>query len=322
VNGHKIKCPVCASPSQTLALQPGWGTWQQCSACTLVFADPLRLPTQATELFDGAYRGVEADSGFQEFAHRVAQREALVVEPELWFWTPAFSQTLEWLEGRVGREGRVLEIGCGLGFFLHALRRRGFRPVGLDVAETVVEMNRRDGFDVWHGTVETVDPGWQSPDAVVAMFMLHHLVDPVETLRTIRTKWPTAPIAIAQYGPSNTFEYHAESPRNLTRWNSRSLATALSRAGYRAVVHDLPSTGEGRVIRAARRLAFTKIIRSPGAYRVGKRIADRLMHSVTRSRGEPSFVLLAFAEPEGVDATAVPARPTGSQSGVDVATTA
>ena len=52
--------------------------------------------------------------------------------------------------GRLQKNERVLDLGCGLGYFLHSLRGKGFNPVGVDIAETAVSLNRDDGFRVWH----------------------------------------------------------------------------------------------------------------------------------------------------------------------------
>lgn len=294
-----ITCPVCAAGSTTTTSIDGWGTWQRCQGCTLSFVHPLALPTEPQALFDRAYRGAESASGFGEFAERVRQRQALIDEPELWFWTPAFRMILDWLDRRVGPGADVLELGCGLGFFLHAMRRRGFKPAGVDVAETAVELNRADGFPVWHGTLATVPDGWAEPSAVVSMFMLHHLEDPLGFLASIRERWPTRPLAIAQYGPSNQSPYSAMPPRNLTQWNRRSLQAVLARAGYRAHVQELGATAvDARLVRSMRRAAFGSLARFPIVYRLGRRALNRVGRAAGARAGDDGFVLLAFAEPD------------------------
>src|SRR5205807_1909687 len=101
----------------------------------------------------------------------------------------------------------------GLGWTLHVLRNRGFHAIGLDVAEIAVELNRADGFQVWHGSLETLKDGWVRPDAVLALFMLHHVPDPLAFVRLIRERFPEAPLVIAQYGPSNLDPVASMPPR-------------------------------------------------------------------------------------------------------------
>ena len=228
-------CPVCGTPSNTLAPAPGWGTWLVCRSCGLEHVIPREMPATPVELYGDAYEGRRDENAMEEFHERVAQRRALLPHPELWFWTPAFDEAIAWAASLAGGDP-VLEIGCGLGFALHAMRDRGMRPTGLDVAELPVKLNRDDGFAVWHGTLDTLPADWERPAVVLGFFMLHHLADPLGTLRLIRARWPAAAVAFAQYGPSNRDAVRSSPPRTLTRWSASSLARLLAEAGYAGYV--------------------------------------------------------------------------------------
>jgi len=296
--GPPVACPVCSTPSPVSRVQQGWGDWHLCPDCTLEFVEPRQLPRPAPTLCDRAYRGEEHGGGFEDFAHRVRQREALLVEPTLWFWSPAFEETMAWLRTRIPAGGTVLEIGCGLGFFLHAMRRGGFAPVGLDVARTAVDLNRADGFSVWHGSLDTLPTDWVQPDAVIAFFMLHHVEEPLALLQAIKRRWPDKPVALAQYGPSNVSPHSSDAPRNLTKWNGTALRRAFERAGYVAEVRDIASSGsEHDALRRSRSALFELLIRAPRMYRGAKRVIDPALSWMTRSMQQDAFVLLALATP-------------------------
>ena len=256
----------------------------------------MRLAGSPGAFFASAYRGEGGPSGMDDFAKRMRKRAAIVADPRLWFWTPAFRLTLEWLARRAPA-GTVLELGCGMGFMLHALRRAGFNAVGLDVAEPAVRVNEADGFRVWHGTVDTLPEGWVAPDAVVTFFVLHHLEDPAAFLADVRRRWPRAPLVIAQYGPSNYDELRSQPPRTLTRWNARALGTALERAGYVAEVQGLPGVMHDPLpLRLVRGILKTTLALPP-IYRALKRIDRAVTPQLTRPLERADFVLLAFAEP-------------------------
>jgi SAM-dependent methyltransferase len=288
-------CPVCATASPVSEEARGWGNWHRCPACKLEFVEPMALPQSPERLFDEAYRGFRQESRLNQFHDRVAIRSALRKDPELWFWTPAFYRTLEWLEQRYPPGAVVLDLGCGLGFFLHAARKRGFRVEGLDVALRAVELNREDGFRVWHGTLDSMPPDWVQPDAIVAFFMLHHLEDPMGFLHTIHTRWPKAGLAIAQYGPSNRDKL-AVPPRDLTRWNAQSLQEALRRVGYEATTAQFPSSGTERGIMKPVRKILKRTLRFPFVYRALRRIERRVMTPVLACMGKDEYVVLAVAE--------------------------
>lgn len=305
-DGTELKCPICAGASVHVEQAPNWGEWRKCNECTLEFANPRRLPERPEVLFDGAYRGERCVSAFYDFKKAMDRRRALISKPELWFWTPAYQDTLEWLKMHVAAGGTVLELGCGPGFFLHALRRAGFTAVGLDVAEVAVENSRRDGFRVWHGTLDTLPAEWVRPDAVVMFFMLHHLEDPLGLLRMIRTRWPAAPLALAQYGPGCRGDRDRGSPpRNLTRWNSNALAVAFRNAGYIPKVANLAGPRSERLLGPLRK-AFRVTMAVPWLYRVNKRVERKLLPKLRPLRNEGE-VVLAFGEcpPEYIGASKV-----------------
>jgi SAM-dependent methyltransferase len=293
------RCPICDLPSSYSAEAPRWGEWRVCDHCGLEFVDPLRLPESAQTLFNGAYRGERHESAFEDFNRNLKRRGALIRYPALGFWTRAYPEVLDWLARRVGRGATVLEVGCGPGFFLHALRQRGFNAVGLDVAQEVVELNRRDGFEVGHGEVETASVGSVKPDAIVAFFMLHHLERPKSFFCAIKERWPDAPLAIAQYGPGRRSPLRSSPPRNLTHWNSNALRVALERSGYTPTVIDLPSSGVEHLSSLRRILKSTVTI--PPLFRFGKRVEQRVLPKLLWPLRTEAEAILAFAEPLAPD---------------------
>jgi methyltransferase family protein len=291
------RCPVCGGASFHDGVAGNWGEWRRCSECTHVFADPLPAPAQMSSLLDAAYSGAEDGAGMADFADRLKQRDALLVNPSLWFWTPAYEDVLSWLRTRVPPTATVVDIGPGPGFFLHALRSAGFRPVGIDVAEPAVDLSRRDGFLMWHGTVDSLPERWVHADAVVAFFMLHHVVDPPAFLRRIRELWPNAPLAIGQYGPTNLDPIRSLPPRMLHRWNARALGVALEQAGYTPKVRQLRSTGVELEVLKPFRGVSRRFLAVPWLYRAIIRVVVTLLPKMLRRFRREDFVLLAFAEP-------------------------
>jgi hypothetical protein len=305
-----IACPVCASPALRCEDAPGWGEWRRCSVCTLEFVHPLVLPERPEALFESAYQGNRQESRMAEYHERLAKRQIFSPDPSLWFWTPAYQMVIDWLKRRVESGGTTLEIGCALGFLLHTLRREGFNPVGLDVAKTAVELNRRDGFQVWHGELGTMPPDWVRPSAVLAFFMLHHPVDPLGLLRMVRQRWPEAPVAIVQYGHNNVKHggVYSSPPRTLFRWNARSLATLFVEAGYRPEVTDLVSTGTEASLFDPLRRVLDWTVRVPPLHRLRTRLANRVLPLLLRGGRQAEWVLVALGEPSvpaGVESTVV-----------------
>jgi hypothetical protein len=266
--------------------------------CALEFVSPMTLPVPPETLYGEAYQGTRRESVMTEFHERVAIRKAIADEPELWFWTPAFQETLKWLD-QDRREGApVFEIGCGLGFFMHAARRRGIDIAGLDVAETCVELNRRDGFEVWHGNLWSLPEDWIEPQAVVCFFMLHHLEDPLGFLKEIRRRWPSARVSVSQYGPTNREPQRSSPPRTLTRWSSRSLEALFDAAGYHVRVVEHEEHGSQRGVMSPARQLLKKTIVFPPLYRLLRRMELRVVDPVLTPLTQSAYVVQAFGQPK------------------------
>jgi SAM-dependent methyltransferase len=94
------------------------------------------------------------------------------------------SALLERIEAHVA-PGRILDVGCWLGFLLGEARERGWEPVGIEPSETASAAAReRFGLDVRTGGVGDVPAG--RFEAVVMGDVIEHLVDPAAALSRVR----------------------------------------------------------------------------------------------------------------------------------------
>lgn len=295
----QVRCIVCGASATIRQLLPKWGSWCRCTNCGLEFADPQRLPEDPTVIFNRAYRGEEQGCGMQEFAYRASIRHALLSDPKLWFFNPAaIDEILGFLKRKVPPGGTVFEIGCGLGLFLRVLKHEGFNPIGLDVAKVVVDMNRKEGFEVWHGTLDSVPPDLTKPDAIVSLFVLHHLEDPMGFFTSLRRLWPQAVVAIAEYGQTeSTAAAAGYPPRTLHRWNATALATAMGHAGYVTTPIEINSSGtEHPALRPIRAMMRRTII-MPRIFRMLKAVQRRVLPKVLKSLQQRAYTVVGFGEP-------------------------
>ena len=81
-----------------------------------MFASPIWNGTNQAELFNNAYLGAESVAGMRDFAERLDERDGVLKDPTLWFWTPAYGRAIRWLGEVAGRDGTVLDLGCGPGY--------------------------------------------------------------------------------------------------------------------------------------------------------------------------------------------------------------
>jgi ubiquinone/menaquinone biosynthesis C-methylase UbiE len=86
-------------------------------------------------------------------------------------------------------EGKsLLDAGCGAGFHLYTLARRGFSCAGLDAADGMVERARElnPGLDIRQGDVERLPFADGMFDFVISIEVIRYLADPVKCLSEFR----------------------------------------------------------------------------------------------------------------------------------------
>jgi 2-polyprenyl-3-methyl-5-hydroxy-6-metoxy-1,4-benzoquinol methylase len=141
--------------------------------------------------------------------------------------------------------GRLLDVGCGLGFFLERAAGRGWEVAGLDTSPNWVELaNRRLGSDrVRLSAVEEADFPRASFAQITVWDVLEHVYDPVPFLSRLRELLePGGRLFIRT--PNFSYVYPVYATRRLMKSNvelgptnhvvyftSRTIRAALDQAG-------------------------------------------------------------------------------------------
>lgn len=262
-------CPVCGAVERELLYEglrdevfrcaPGQWTLYRCQRCASGYLDPRPSAetialAYSTYFTHHAYGRPPLDR--LGLAHRVRRRLAngyrnyrygTRERPASWLGVPVL-YLLPWHRAVLDVElrhlprpsgGRLLDVGCGNGNFLLWAVAAGWKGIGVDPDPTAVEAARRQGLDVYVGTVETIrEEG--TFDVVTMSHVLEHVHDPRTTLtkaytllKNGGTLWLDTP-NIDSVG-HRLFGAHwrgLEPPRHLVLFNPRSLRWLLSQAGF------------------------------------------------------------------------------------------
>ena len=148
------------APSTT-AFGRALGDIVRCTACGHMQLDPMPSDVVLGEVYGAAADDeyVSEERGQRETAARVLA----VVERHV-------------------RQGRLLDLGCWVGFLLAEARDRGWAVTGVEPSAWAVEQARARGLDVRQGEVQDADLTGASFDAVVMGDVVEHLPDPAATL--------------------------------------------------------------------------------------------------------------------------------------------
>jgi 2-polyprenyl-3-methyl-5-hydroxy-6-metoxy-1,4-benzoquinol methylase len=160
-------------------------------------------------------------------------------------------RTLTWLYGwrvrgwatRISREGRALEVGCGDGWMLGALRRRGWQVLGSErTVEAAKSAAAANGIPMFVGDLDAIGSSARF-DLIVLFQALEHLAEPVTRLRqSADLLRPGGVLVVAvpnfaswQARVFGRWWFHLDVPRHLHHFSPLVLEAAFEKVGLRLI---------------------------------------------------------------------------------------
>ena len=148
-------------------------------------------------------------------------------------------KTLETIEGHVG-VGRLLDLGCWVGYLLDEARTRGWEVTGVEPSDFASAFARDElGLPVIHGDLFGADLPARRFDAIVLGDVIEHLVDPAAALRRIAellapggVLYMALPDAGSWLARRMGARWWSVIPTHVQQFNRASMAALLERQGY------------------------------------------------------------------------------------------
>ena len=164
---RETACNLCgAEDAEPIAHQNGFHI-VRCRACGLVYVNP-RPPSDEllAQYSDYHARDGENEASWDRLMGRLFRESAEILCAS---------------RGGTGRR-RLLDVGCGFGGFVAAMRGRGWDAEGVDPSPAVVAAAVNRGRPVRLGTLESLPGECGAYDAVTMFYVLEHLPDPLAAL--------------------------------------------------------------------------------------------------------------------------------------------
>jgi SAM-dependent methyltransferase len=155
---------------------------------------------------------------------------------------PVIAASADFLDGHFGKAGRLLDIGCGYGFFLEAMADRGWQVEGIELSRPAAEIARSKGMGTIHSCAveEIADIGLF--DVVTMFYVIEHVADPLQTLQRVRSLLKPGGVLVLRYpntSPLLRFSGRLaralglmQAPSHLFDYAGDSMALLLKKAGY------------------------------------------------------------------------------------------
>lgn len=231
-------CPLCGGTSGRTTLVVDRSSPEgldyrvvACAGCGLRYTDPLPTEAELEALYDEAFYGDEQPGLISFERVRLALHRMVLRHRERALLGSA--------------PGRILDVGCGDGDFLHYLAQRGWCGVGAEVSEAGCRRARSRGVEVYRGTLEeacrnktTMADG--SFDAVTLWHVLEHLPDPRGALASAASLLreggllviEVPNIASTTFRMTSTSWFPLDVPRHLQHFEPQHLDALLTDEGF------------------------------------------------------------------------------------------
>lgn len=266
-----MKCYLCTTPMRPLFEKNGYMIYR-CPSCGLAQTD-LRQD------YDEFVREHYAKGYFTGDASKVAYVDYKDDKPMIVRNMRVFLQAIK----REKPEGRLLDVGCALGFFVELALREGYDAYGFDPSGyAVAEAKKLVGADrIREASTHTATYPEHSFDVITLFDVFEHLADPARDLARLYKFLKPDGILVLATGDTDSvlartikrrWTFYIP-PQHLFFFNRKTLTTLLTREGFtparwfrigkwlslRYVLHLAGTTGQS----AIGKLLYEKTSRTP-----------------------------------------------------------
>ena len=208
VHFEAVYCPLCGRDEAYPLLEWGNTRMVRCHGCSLVYRNPRQKASDIREAYAGNQMSLELEE-------RVGNRRR--------------HQFGRFLDSLPERPGRLLDIGCGYGFFLKMAHERGWEAVGVDLdPKGIAHAKERLQVNAVLGDLREVHFPDGSFDLVTLWNVVECVPDPLDLLLEIHRVL------------KNDGRVFIRTPNAVWQYLSFRLANVLRRLGWGKVFDEHP----------------------------------------------------------------------------------
>lgn len=160
---------------------------------------------------------------------------------------PVILKSADLVDARASSPGkRLLDIGCGYGFFLSEMKARGWEVEGIEISPTGREYARRSlGLDIHSKPLEGLAFPEDTFDVITLFYVIEHVVNPRDILTEVRRilrpdgllllRWPHTTPIVRLLGPLAKYLDLYHTPYHLFDFSPATMKTLLKLTGFKEI---------------------------------------------------------------------------------------
>ena len=238
------KCDLCGSTKSKLfittpdrAYSSGFYTYQICQNCSLIRLSPRPSPKSLKRYYPAKYRAYRKPGNINSFQKLVRYLinhnkviAKLLIKDKLFYWE---------------NKGRILDVGCGSGFYLGVLKNWGWDTYGVEMDKGAVSIAQKSGIsNIKFGDQASARYPNDHFDVVRFSHVMEHVPSPAkEIAESLRVLKPKGKILIIAPNINSVFFkifktcwYPLEPPRHFYQYSPATITKFLKKVGFNKVV--------------------------------------------------------------------------------------
>jgi len=255
-----VPCEVCDIASGSLIFVKKGYRLVRCSQCGLVYVENRPSEAELSKFYnDDSYHAelVEDSTSASEWHKRTAAKQFQFLR-------------------RFKKGGRILDVGCSVGFFLRIAKENGWEPHGVEQSTRSAHYaNYKWKLNVVNSTLENANLPAGFFDAITLWDVIEHLPSPVATLRRIAELLKDDGVLIfatpnidglfprLSYRVAGLMNYwpHPTPPGHLFQFSKKSIRSVLNKAGFDpvAIEDDRIAIGYSFGMESLKRAAYSAL---------------------------------------------------------------
>ncbi|WP_419992479.1 class I SAM-dependent methyltransferase [Streptomyces boninensis] len=283
-----ITCHLCGESRQQPLFEPtaykanGKKKWMyrvvRCPSCGFLYRNPNIRPERLGELYANNYSSFLTG----KYAARRRRKYRLTMDA----FDPVFAEG----DGR-----RLLDFGCGAGYFLELAEQRGFDACGVDLSpDSVAQANERlESATAYHGDPEDIPEIAEGGFDVLTLWsVLAHLPRPLDDFKRFRELLAPGGVLLLLTVNARSLQLKAYgsnwigfTKNHLMFYSSQTLPALLRQTGFAGVSFEQ---------------AYGDTIEANTA-RIPDKMRDRLRRTISASDGGTMMRALAFADEKAIE---------------------
>jgi SAM-dependent methyltransferase len=237
----RFSCYICGSATQPAVVQGGY-TYFRCENCRSSQLNPIPSELDLQEFYDQYHLSSELGGSYDGFESRMQADFPCKAKLAQRFAISTAS----------GGSPRLLDVGCGKGYFIKEAMRIGMKGSGIDLSRSAVKFAGEVlGVDARAGRIEkNAPPEWRNAfDVATFWAAIEHLRDPLVVLQAISQCLKPGGVLLCDTGLGAArwedmlagYNQWHDAPQHIFVFSRKGLLSLLNRAGFEVIQVDTNS---------------------------------------------------------------------------------